>query len=494
MTVQSSILADLTMMTERAGGYRTGTVAALRDLTLLAVAKARRSRLRQVMVALDHATMKGKILPDHYLISRKVDGEFTCLAFRNGEVITINPWGTIRANAPFHLEAAKLLAKAGVTSAILGGELYVARPDGKRARVHDVTRIARAPETAADVASLRFAAFAIYDIDGADMTETPAAAFEKLRAILAGGALVHPVETVAGNEAEVFSRYQAWVEAGGDEGIVAIGDKRGWFKIKPRHTLDLAVVGFSEGTEDRSGMLHSLLLAAVREDGTFHLCGRTGGGFSDELRVSLMHELSAEVADSAYIEVNSDRVAYKMVRPGRVAEISCLDVISVSSTGETVDKMLLEWDPSVARWSGVRRLPLVSLISPQFERFRDDKSAIASEAGIAQLAAIAEIPEPRGGGDAARLPKSEVLRRAVATKDVKGKTMVRKLLLWKTNKDAVSAEYPAYVLLLTDYSPNRKTPIEREIRVSSSLEQLDAYWKVWTDENFVKGWVVKSGS
>ncbi|NJM55707.1 MAG: hypothetical protein HC841_07200 [Verrucomicrobiae bacterium] len=74
MTVQSSILADLTMMTERAGGYRTGTVAALRDLTLLAVAKARRSRLRQVMVALDHATMKGKILPDHYLISRKVMG------------------------------------------------------------------------------------------------------------------------------------------------------------------------------------------------------------------------------------------------------------------------------------------------------------------------------------------------------------------------------------------------------------------------------------
>ncbi|NJM55705.1 MAG: hypothetical protein HC841_07190 [Verrucomicrobiae bacterium] len=241
-------------------------------------------------------------------------------------------------------------------------------------------------------------------------------------------------------------------------------------------------------------MLHSLLLAAVRDDGTFHLCGRTGGGFSDELRVSLMHELSAEVADSAYIEVNSDRVAYKMLRPGRVAEISCLDVISVSSTGETVDKMVLEWDPSAERWSGVRRLPLVSLISPQFERFRDDKSAVAREAGIAQLAAIAEIPEPRGGGDAARLPKSEVLRRAVATKDVKGKTMVRKLLLWKTNKDAVSAEYPAYVLLLTDYSPNRKTPIEREIRVSSSLEQLDAYWKVWTDENFVKGWVVRSGS
>ncbi|MBX9926488.1 MAG: hypothetical protein K2Y05_09030 [Hyphomicrobiaceae bacterium] len=484
-------LADLSMMTERVAGYRTGTVAALRDLTLLAVAKARRSRLRQVMVALDHASMRGKILPDRYLISRKIDGEFTCLAYRDGQVITINPWGTIRTGAPFHVEAAKLLAKAGVKTAILGGELYVSRPDGKRARVHDVTRIARAPETAAEVASLRFAAFAIYDLDGADMTETPGAAIVKLRDVFAGGRTVHPVETVEGNEAEVATRYAAWVEAEGEEGVVAIGEKRGWFKIKPKHSLDLAVVAFSEGTDDRSGMLHSLLLAAVREDGTFHLCGRTGGGFSDEQRVTLLQELSAEVADTGYIEVNSDRVAYKMIRPGRVAEISCLDVISVSSTGDRIDKMVLEWDAGAGRWSGVRRLPLVSIMSPQFERFRHDKSATAAEAGIAQLAAIAEIPEARPGLDVGHLPKSELLRRAVATKDAKGKTMVRKLLLWKTNKEQLSAEYPAYVLLLTDYSPNRKTPIEREIRVSSSLEQLDAYWTVWSQENFVKGWVVK---
>ncbi len=484
-------LVDLSMMTERLGGYRTGTVAALRDLTLLAVAKARRGRLRQTMVALDHTSMREKILPDRYLISRKVDGEFTCLAYRDSEVITINPWGTIRTGAPFHVEAAQLLSKAGVKSAILGGELYVARPDGKRARVHDVTRVARAPDTPADVASLRFAAFAIYDLDGADLADTPVVAMAKLRAVLAGGKTIHPVETIEGSETEVFARYATWVEAEGEEGIVAIGEKRGWFKIKPKHSLDLAVIAFSEGTDDRTGMLHSLLLAAVREDGTFHLCGRVGGGFTDEQRVRLLEELSANVVETGYIEVNSDRVAYKMIGPGRVAEISCLDVIAVSSTGEPIDKMVLEWDATAARWSSVRRLPLVSIISPQFERFRDDKSTTATEAGIAQLAAIADIPEARSGAETRRLPKSELLRRAVATKDAKGKTMVRKLLLWRTNKEQLSAEYPAYVLLLTDYSPNRKSPIERDIRVSSSLDQLDAYWRVWTEENFVKGWIVK---
>lgn len=483
-------LADSSMMTVRAGGYRTGTIAALRDMTLLAVAKARRNGLRQHMVALDHDQLRGRILPDTYLISRKIDGEFTCLAYRDGEVVTINPWGTLRAAAPFHDEAARLLKTAGIKNAIIGGELYVARPDGKRGRVADVTRIARAPSDEAEVGQLRFAAFAIYDLDGADMTEAPAAAMAKLQALLKGGKLVHPVEAVTGNEAEVLARYKAWVEDEGEEGIVAIGDKRGWFKIKPRHTLDLAVIGFSEGTEDRTGMLHSLLIAAVRDDGTFHLVGKVGGGFSDAQRVEIFADLGKRVTESTYVEVNSDRVAYRMVTPGLVAEISCLDVITITTSGETIDRMVLDWDAASARWSGLRRLPLASIISPQFERFRDDKQPIAAEAGLAQLAAIADLPEARDAV-AVRLPKAEVLRRAVATKDVKGRTMVRKLLLWKTNKEQLSPEYPAYVLLLTDYSPGRKSPIDREIRVSSSLDQLESYWKVWTEENFVKGWVVR---
>ena len=48
-----------------------------------------------------------------------------------------------------------------------------------------------------------------------------------------------------------------------------------------------------------------------------------------------------------------------------------------------------------------------------------------------------------------------------------------------------------FVLSLTDFSPNRKTPLERDIRVSSSLEQIEAYWLEWQKEQFVKGWVVR---
>lgn len=49
----------------------------------------------------------------------------------------------------------------------------------------------------------------------------------------------------------------------------------------------------------------------------------------------------------------------------------------------------------------------------------------------------------------------------------------------------------AFVLSLTDVSPNRKTRLEREIRVSSSLEQIEADWPEWQEEQFVKGWVVR---
>lgn len=39
--------------------------------------------------------------------------------------------------------------------------------------------------------------------------------------------------------------------------------------------------------------------------------------------------------------------------------------------------------------------------------------------------------------------------------------------------------------------PQPLTPLEREIRVSSSLEQIEAYWQEWQREQFVKGWVVR---
>ena len=66
--------------------------------------------------------------------------------------------------------------------------------------------------------------------------------------------------------------------------------------------------------------------------------------------------------------------------------------------------------------------------------------------------------------------------------------MVRKLLLWKTNKEEVSRDHPAYVVHLTDYSPNRKQPLQHDIRVSASKEQVELIFEEWQKAKFLKGW------
>ncbi len=339
-------LVDVDMLAVKQGTYRQGVASALRDPNLLAISRMRRRQASQVMVALDHDGMKTKIPPGPYFISLKIDGEFTVMAYKDGDIISVNPYGTVRMGAPFHIELGKMLAKAGIKSAILGGELWVKHADGHRPRVHDVTRLARAPQSPADVDQLHYAVFAIYDLDGVDLSTQPGPQLAKIRAIFANGKHVKPIETHEGSDAEIQTHFKKWVVDGGEEGIVARSEKFGWFKIKPRHSLDVAVIGFSEAIEDRAGMLHSLLLAVVRGDGSYHVVGRTGGGFSDAERVQLLKDLSQRTAESTYIEVNSDRVAYKMLQPGLVAEISCLDVITEFADGEPIERMVIEWDAS----------------------------------------------------------------------------------------------------------------------------------------------------
>ena len=484
-------LLDKEKLKQILGDYYSGKAAeAIKDPDILRQVRMRRRQLGRMMMALDREKAKYRIPAGDYFISRKIDGEYTCLVYRKGKAFTVNPGGTVRAGAAFHKEAAKLLKDAGIKSALIGGELYVNRPDGKRPWVHDVVRVARKPEDQAAVDSLGFGIFNIYDLDGEDLSMHYADAIQKIQDIFSTDGLVHSVETVVGDEKAIFKKFSEWVDGEDAEGVVVRSDSAGVFKIKPRHTLDLAVVGFTEGIDDRAGLLHSLLLAVIRSDDSFQIVSRVGGGFSDEQRVELLKLLNPQVVESEYAEVNSDRVAYQMIEPELVIEISCLDIISRTSHGSTIDRMIIEWDEDKKQWQGLRRLPLCSIISPQFLRIRDDKTANADDVKMSQLSDITEIPELQRVADDLILPTSKVIERIVATKILKEVTMVRKLLLWKTNKEKASRDHPAYVLHLTNYSPNRKDPLQHEIRVSSSKKQIKMLMEKWKKKYFVGGWEV----
>jgi ATP-dependent DNA ligase len=472
-----------------AGGYLVGSHTALADPSYIVAARTRRRQAGQMTIALDTELVKRRMPRSDFYISRKIDGEFSLLIFKDGEAVLLNPGGTLRANAPFLDEAAAALTKAGVRQAIFGGELYVQRPDGRRPRVHDVVSIARSPKSADEVGQLAIGLFNIYDLDGQDLSTNFEAVLEKLKTIFGGGKRVHGIETEKGAApADVLRLFQLWVVEQGEEGVFCRSDATGMFKVKPLHTLDLAVVGFTESINERAGLLHDMLLAVVREDGTFQIVSRVGAGFTEEQRATILKQLQPIVVESDFREVNSDRVAYQMVRPELVCEIECLDLVSRTSRDNTIDRMVLEWNASDNRWEGVRSMPLCSILSPQFLRFRDDKKPIPADVRMSQLSDLVEIPDTNRAAEELALPAAKVLKRAVATKELKGAKMVRKVLLIKTNKEEVSRDFPAYAIHVTDFSANRKTPLEFDLKVTSSAEQAEQLFAEFKTELFVSGW------
>ena len=159
-------LIDSARIEWKLGKYGVSVGAALRDPEPWVRAQDYRRATAARMVPIDRKDLRGRLPAGEYHLSRKVDGEFTVLVWRDGAAGTVNPGGTVRIGLPFLEEAAERLRGAGVRSALIAGELYFRRPDGGRERVHDVSRAARQPGSQEDLESLCFVAFDIIDIDG----------------------------------------------------------------------------------------------------------------------------------------------------------------------------------------------------------------------------------------------------------------------------------------------------------------------------------------
>ncbi len=487
--MSSVSLLDKSRVEIKLGSYGVAAATAVSDPSILGCVQDYRRKASSRMQPLDRHDILKKMPTAEYNVSRKIDGEFTVLVFRNGEAFTMNPGGTVRIGIPWLDEASRLLSAAGVKDAMIAGELYVARND-RRARIHDVVTVARQPRTIEEVGTLRFAAFDILSLNG-DASQRPFAETRKtIETLFAKGQMAHPVESRNVTEVAGISRlFEQWVDGEGAEGLVVRNDSAGLFKIKPSYTIDAVVIGFTESVDDRRGMMHDLLLALMRPEGTLQVLGRVGGGFTDDLRRDLLCDLKDMVVESEYAEVNSDHVAYQMVRPQWVIEISCLDIISQTTRGATVDRVVLDYQRGDSqRYNVVTRMPLATMISPQFVRRREDKSVTPQDIRIAQLTDVVDIPCADRDSRQMTLPASEILKREVYTKDLKGQTMVRKFLIWKTNKESGSDQFPAYVVHYTDFSPNRKDALQREIRVSSSLEQIESLFQGMKEANIKGGW------
>ena len=106
-------------------------------------------------------------------------------------------------------------------------------------------------------------------------------------------------------------------------------------------------------------------------------------------------------------------------------------------------------------YSALSLLPSVSFMTSIFKRVRDDKKGSnPDDVRFDQITNLIEIIHGDSRTQEEQDP-STLLDRKVYAKESKGTTMVRKFVLWKTNKEQ-SGNYPAYVFHFTDFSLQEK--------------------------------------
>ena len=246
----SNPLLDTASLQILCGSYGVGKSPCMSDPFVPLKAQEYRRNLGARMIALDKVTVKEKLPQCDAHVSRKIDGEFTLVLIDGKHCCSVNPGGVVRHGLPFMAEACELLSKSKHKQMLIAGELYVARTD-RRPRVHDVSRVARQPESQADLDSLSLAVFDILEIDGKPAPTRGNEVFKTIDGIFKSGKLIHPVESQkAKGLDDVMKWFEKWVDGEGAEGVVVRSDTAGLFKIKPRISIDVAVLGFTEGVDE----------------------------------------------------------------------------------------------------------------------------------------------------------------------------------------------------------------------------------------------------
>ena len=413
---------------------------------------------------------------ESFAVSTKHDGHFYLLSFDGTKATLTNHGGRVITDLPLLNEASALLNDKCKT-VVLAGELYLYKKDG-RTRSFDMT--AALDDKSADI---YFAAFDLLTLDGEQVSLNLKSLDEKLNAVLSGGKSLHAIKnSIVESRKDIAALYKSIVEDGGHEGIVVRSHNGPTYKIKPLITLDAVILGYSEGQGSRAGMLREVLVGLCVAKDEYLLLTKVGNGYSEDERIKLLKDLEKKKVDSGYIEVSGSNVAFTMVAPNQVVEFSCLDVFGENSKGG-ISKMCLSYKDGTYTATG--KQPMASVISPVFIKMRTDKNPDTEDAGLSQITKIISLDK-----DAAKkldLKKSEILLREVYVKKSRGMKMVRKFMVWKTNKET-TGEYPAYVYHYTDFSAGRSEMLKKEIKVSDSKKQIEEIFAAEVLENVKKGW------
>ncbi len=228
----------------------------------------------------------------------------------------------ITANVPELVEAALALP---VRSAVLDGETIALDPSG---RPLPFQRTASRVSSRVDVAAARAKAplslfvFDLLHVDGADLIGAPGTErWAALAAVVPAAARVPRLVTASVPEAQAFFDDAI---AQGHEGVIVKGldvpyeaGRRGagWLKVKPRHTLDLAILAAEWGHGRRQGWLSNLHLGARDPAGAYGpaggwvMLGKTFKGLTDAMltwQTAELQSLASGPTDGWVVQVRPE--------------------------------------------------------------------------------------------------------------------------------------------------------------------------------------------
>ena len=416
-----------------------------------------------------------------FYISLKLDGEHAELYYEDGRACLVRPRGYAYLGLPLLDDAVKILKQAGVGRAMFPGELYVKRADGERTRVFDVVSLTKSPKSAEDLALLHFAPFDIIFLDDEVFVDY-ADVLARLRGLFGDTPLEPPPTVISQSQDEIRACYDRWVNREGAEGLMIRSDLTFRYKLKAQHTVDAVIIGYTHENE----IVTSVLTALVTEDGLLQVLTKVEKGLNDVERMDLFQKLSRQQVTSDFLEVSRYHTPFIMVRPKHIIEFSTNDMVAETTSGKIIKKAALRLKKD--HYTLVKSTPFVSLKHCIFVRFRDDKQVNPVDLRVSQITDAVFLDLADESSKPIEFPETEVLIRDVYIKKTKDKIAIRKILVWRTHKETIDSSFATYVLNYTDYSAGRKAPLQQEVRISNSREQIIELAAEFKEKNIKKGW------
>jgi hypothetical protein len=334
--------------------------------------------------------------------------------------------------------------------------------------------------------TLRLAFFDILQLENAAWNTVYSETYKKLSGIFTHDLYCAPVRCKeVTSKAKVKEIFDQWVNGEGSEGLVVRSLTSTAVKIKPRLSVDVAIIGFSES--DIPGFVRTLLYALVNEDGTYQIIGRTGNGLNGDQKKELWNQLMPLKVPSNYVEIDSNHVAFHLIKPMRVMELSVGDVLCETSSGG-ITNPVLKFNSDHFNHTGTA--PGFSFVSAVIERFRDDKKPDEVGTRISQISERFYRPAVSHNRGMDNLAPSKLLVRDVYIKE-SASPMVMKFMVWKTNKE--TANYPSFVFSFTNFSTGRADPLTVDMRVSNSEDQIMSIYRDFVAKNVKPGWLLALG-